>query len=45
MLVAKTERDRRIAQLTDELALKSTLLEHAAEEKKRAGLVLELREL
>jgi chromosome segregation ATPase len=36
--VAKTERDRRIAQLTDELALKSALLEQAAEEKKRAGL-------
>jgi chromosome segregation ATPase len=33
-LVAKTERDRRIAQLTDELAMKSTLLEQAAEEKK-----------
>jgi hypothetical protein len=42
-LVAKTERDRRIAQLTDELALKSALLEQAAEEKKRAGL--QLREL
>jgi hypothetical protein len=42
-LVAKTEQDRRIAQLTDELALKSALLEQAAEEKKRAGL--ELREL
>jgi chromosome segregation ATPase len=28
-LVAKTERDRRIAQLTDELALKCTLLERA----------------
>jgi chromosome segregation ATPase len=42
-LVAKTERDRRIAQLTDDLALKSALLEQAAEEKKRAGL--ELREL
>jgi chromosome segregation ATPase len=42
-LVAKTERDQRIAQLTDELARKSVLLEQAAEEKKRAGL--ELREL
>jgi len=46
-LVAKPERDRRIAQLTDELALKSALLEqaeaNAAEEKKRAGL--ELRKL
>jgi hypothetical protein len=46
-LVAKTERDRRFAQLTDELALKSALLEqaeaNAAEEKKRAGL--EQREL
>jgi hypothetical protein len=42
-LVAKTEWDRRIAQLTDELALKSALLEQAAEEKKRAGL--ELRKL
>jgi chromosome segregation ATPase len=41
--VAKTEWDRRIAQLTDELALKSALLEQAAEEKKRAEL--ELREL
>ena len=41
--VAKTEWDRRIAQLTDELALKSALLEQAAEEKKRAGL--ELHEL
>ena len=43
----KIERDRCIAQLTDELALKSALLEkaeaNAAEEKKRAGL--ELREL
>jgi hypothetical protein len=37
-LVAKTERDRRIAQLTDELSLKNALLEQAAEEKKRAGL-------
>ena len=42
-LVAKTERDWRIARLTDELVLKSVLLEQAAEEKKRAGL--ELREL
>jgi hypothetical protein len=41
--VAKTEWDRRIAQLTDELALKSGLLEQAAEEKKHAGL--ELRKL
>jgi hypothetical protein len=43
-LVAKAERDRRIVQLTDELSLKSTLLEqaeaNAAEEKKRAGLEL-----
>jgi chromosome segregation ATPase len=43
----ETELDRRIAQLTDELALKSAQLEqteaNAAEEKKRAGL--ELREL
>ena len=40
------ERDKRMAQLTDELALKSSLLEqvmaNAAEEKRRAGL--ELRE-
>jgi hypothetical protein len=47
MVVEKTERNRRIVQLTDELALKSALLEqaesNAAEEKKRAGL--ELREL
>jgi chromosome segregation ATPase len=42
-LVAKTERDRRIGQLTDELALKSALLAQAAEENKRAEL--ELREL
>ena len=46
-LVAKTERDRRIAQLTDELALKSALLEQAqaneAKVEERAGL--ELREL
>jgi hypothetical protein len=39
-LVAKPERDRRIAQLTDELELKSALLEQAAEEKKRARLEL-----
>ena len=45
----KTERDRRIAQLTDELALKSALLEQAeanaaaAEAKKNAEL--EIREL
>ena len=46
-LVTKTKRDRHIGQLTDELALKSALLEkahaNAAEEKNRAGL--ELREL
>jgi DNA repair exonuclease SbcCD ATPase subunit len=46
-LAAQTKRDRHIAQLTDQLAQKSVLLEqaeaHAAEEKKRAGL--ELREL
>ena len=46
-LVVKTERDRRIAQLTDELALKSARLEqaeaNAAKERKRARL--ELREL
>jgi hypothetical protein len=46
-LVAKNERDRHIAQLTDELALKSALLEraevNAAEAKKRAAL--EQREL
>jgi chromosome segregation ATPase len=46
-LVAKAERDRRIAQLTDQLAQKSALLEraeaNAAEAKKHAGL--ELREL
>jgi hypothetical protein len=45
-LAALTERDQRIAQLTDELALKSALLEQAeansAEAAKRAGL--ELRE-
>ncbi|KAF8492375.1 hypothetical protein F5888DRAFT_1806813 [Russula emetica] len=39
-LVAKTERDLRISQLTDELALKSALLEQAAEEKKCARLEL-----
>ena len=46
-LVTQTERDQRIAQLADELALKNTLLEqseaNAAEAKKREGL--ELREL
>jgi hypothetical protein len=43
-LVAKTERDQRIAQLTDELALKSEQAEaNAAEAKKRARL--ELHEL
>jgi hypothetical protein len=42
-LVAKTERDRRIAQLTDKLALKIALLEQAADERKSTGL--ELREL
>jgi hypothetical protein len=45
-LATQTERDQRIAQLTDELALKSALLEqseiNAAEAAKRAGL--ELRE-
>jgi DNA repair exonuclease SbcCD ATPase subunit len=45
-LAAQTERDQRLAQLTDELTLKSALLEHtetnAAEATKRAGL--ELRE-
>ena len=45
-LAAQTERDQRIAQLTDELALRSALLEqadaNAAEAAKRAGL--ELRE-
>jgi HSP90 family molecular chaperone len=43
-LLAKTKRDRRIAQLTDELVLKGALLEQvradAAEAKKRAGLEL-----
>jgi hypothetical protein len=47
MRAAQTERDRRIAQLTDQLVQKSTLLEqakaNAAEAKKRAGL--EQREL
>jgi hypothetical protein len=46
-LIAKTERDRRIAQLTDELALKNALLEQAeanmTKAKKRAGL--EIRNL
>ena len=46
-LAAQTEQDRRNAQLTDQLAQKSALLEqaeaNAAEEKKRAGL--ELRKL
>jgi hypothetical protein len=46
-LAAETERDRRIAQLTDELSLKSALLEqaeaNAAEAKKHEGL--KLREL
>jgi hypothetical protein len=43
LLAAQTERDRRIAQLTEELALKSTLLEQSeANASKRAGL--ELRE-
>ena len=46
-LVAKTERDRRIAQLTDELAMKNALLEQAqaneAKLEERAGI--ELREL
>ena len=41
-LAAQTERDQRIAQLTDELALKSSLLEqaeaNAVETAKRAGL-------
>ncbi len=47
MLAAQTERDLRVAQLTDELAQNSALLRqseaNAAEAKKRAGL--ELREL
>ena len=42
LIAAQTERDQRIAQLTDKLALKSTLLEeaeaNAAEATKRAGL-------
>jgi len=42
MLVAQTERDRRIAQLTDKLAQNSVILEraeeNATEAKKRAGL-------
>ena len=46
LLAARTERDRRIAQLTEELALKSTLLEqaeaNAVEAARRAGS--ELRE-
>ncbi|KAN0105725.1 hypothetical protein V8E52_010737 [Russula decolorans] len=46
LLAAQTERDQRISRLTDELALKSALLEqaetNAAEAAKRAGL--ELRE-
>jgi len=46
-LAAQIEQDRRIGQLTDDLAQKSALLEesemNAAQEKKRAGL--ELREL
>ncbi len=46
-LAAQIERDRRIGQLTDDLALKSALLEeserNAAQAKRRAGL--ELREL
>ena len=41
-LVEKTDRDRCIAQLTEELTLKSALLEqaeaNAAEERQRAGL-------
>ncbi len=47
LLAAQFERDRRIGQLTDDLALKSALLEeserNAAQAKRRAGL--ELREL
>ena len=42
-LVAKTERDRRIAQLSDELARKSALLEQAAEEKKHAQRELQAK--
>jgi chromosome segregation ATPase len=44
-LAAQAERDRRLAQLSDQLALKSTLLEqaeaNAAEATKRAGLLEE----
>jgi chromosome segregation ATPase len=44
-LAAQAERDRRLAQLTDELSLKSTLLEqseaNAAEATKRSGLLEE----
>jgi hypothetical protein len=47
-LAARAERDHRIAQLTDELALKTALLEqaeaNAAEAAKRAGLVTSLAE-
>jgi hypothetical protein len=39
-LVVKTEQDRRVAQLTDKLALKSVLLEQVVEEKKHAELKL-----
>jgi chromosome segregation ATPase len=39
-LVEKIERERRIGQLTDELALKDALLAQAAEEKRRAGQTL-----
>ena len=39
-LIAKSERDRRIAQLADDLAKKSALHEQAAEERKRARLEL-----
>jgi chromosome segregation ATPase len=46
MLAAQTERDQRLSQLTDELSLKSALLEEAeanvAEAMKRAELVVEL---
>jgi chromosome segregation ATPase len=45
LLAAQAERDQRLAQLTDELALKSTLLEqveaNSAEATKRAGLLEE----
>jgi hypothetical protein len=46
-LVAKTERDRRIAQLTDELTVKSALLEQAEANAAKVGrhAGLELREL